>query len=329
MHGHADIEVITPVSATLTTRKWKPPRIRTDTVSVGGGFGGKTFVVQTLQIATSPSKEDTFVECCKNSDWFRHAVGGEGVGKGECRFVDVLEILRKKVNEQFSGTAVAGEDDAPLASLESDSPVADMIDPMDQLDDGAAAATARPLKRARRKANFHKVVTLPMPLHPPCAVADCHDTKDVMCYYGGKTCKKTFVRITDIPWLLAYAADEHHFQGVAAIQEPTMRDSRRCNVPEIPDLHISWDFHKRMWLAEFIEGPFLSLKKTFSMAQLLHDRWSLMQDTGFLPADIDLVAATPKQKKDAAKKFILMWCDAIVHASGQEFEELWGLAVSH
>ena len=66
---------------------------------------------------------------------------------------------------------------------------------------------------------------LVMPKRPPCTGWDPDETITLYVYwkddYGGR--RKIYLRSDAISWLLAYGADELHYQGVALVEAPQSR----------------------------------------------------------------------------------------------------------
>ena len=208
-----------------------------------------------MMVATS------FVEVNKNSEWFLKLVGGIACHKGGCKAVRILddlygEILKLGGDDQLS--AVAGQQPPAVAEDDNDE---DAADPMDLLDgdcDPSYYAAKKENKRPRRKVVRHEIKTVVMPLRPPCADASCTDTKTVMVYYAGSNGRKKYLRCEDLNWLIAYAADELHFQGVVCDGRGDIYN-KSANCPAVADLNVEWDSQTKTWRAEFVDGEFRGL----------------------------------------------------------------------
>jgi len=265
-----------------------------------------------------------FLQLDKNADWFLKGVGGGKCQKGDLKYVNVMEAIRVKFNqgEDFDddGPAVAEKNDACAATDDDESD-----DPMDALDVVMATPEKPKAPPKKKLATRSLVKSLDMPNKPPCVATD--DAKDTSAIVVYRDCKKRshaslFLRTDGVDWLLSYAADELYFQGVFPTVETAVAGMITANCPEVPDLHLEWDFHTKAWKGEFISGPSVGLTRIFGTADLTAQRLSLMRDAGIEDKEgrTDLVA------KHRAKAFITLWCQAI--ANGQphvEFEEKWGL----
>ena len=84
---------------------------------------------------------------------------------------------------------------------------------------------------------------------------------------------KLFLLVGNLDWLLAYAADELHFQGVKR-ESPEREPRKPANCAAVADLRLQWDFGSKTWEAEFVSGPFEGTTRRFCVEQLTNKRWS-------------------------------------------------------
>jgi hypothetical protein len=311
---------VAPLAAKRTSKPtWKPIQLTYDSVTVSGGFSSKTFVVRTIIVETA-TNSDSFVEVTKNADWFLKTVGSDVMQKGQCKAVKVLNVLSDKLNAQhLLPTPVVPDSDSPPAVAGAD------YDPMDALDDGLQSVQSTPVKKAKSpyKKARHQILFVDMPMRPPCADASCTDTKQVSVYYSGKTAKKLYVHCDCIGWLLAYAADELHFQGVVDIDDND--DTKIANCTAVADLHVEWDFQKKLWQSEFVDGALRGVKRSFSQADNTVDRWDKLRRASMSTVDASFADASAADKKQVAKEFIVHWCASISRGDHHTFEADWGV----
>ena len=178
---------LTPIAFSKAKAKWRPIEMRTNSLTLKGGFSGRTFVVDTLDVHDPLKAEpDTFVAIKKNEEWFLKLCGGDHMLKGNAKAVRLTEILERKMRIAVDA-AHAGRitNDAAVAE-------ADDVDPMDALDGVAEAESVAPIVSARTLARRRKhcVYTIDVPFRPPCADPGGNRTVKVQLYHGGRTLKK-------------------------------------------------------------------------------------------------------------------------------------------
>ena len=88
--------------------------------------------------------------------------------------------------------------------------------------------------------------------------------------------RNLFLGVDSIDWLLAYAADEFHFQGVVpACPAPTAHPVGNCAA--VAGLYLEWDFSANKWEAQFLEGPFAGRTKHMSIHDLDQRLWKILR----------------------------------------------------
>ena len=308
---------VTHLAAKRTSKPtWKPIKLIYDSVTISGGFSSKTFVVQTIMV-DAVTKTDSFVEVTKNADWFLKTVGSDVTQKGQCKAVKVLNELSDKLKTQhLLPTSVASESDSPPAVADAD------YDPMDALDAGVQSTPVKKGKSPYKKAR-HQILFVDMPMRPPCADASCTETKQVSVYYSGKTAKKLYVHCDCIGWLIAYAADELHFQGVVDIDDND--DTKIANCTAVADLRVEWDFQNKLWQSEFVDGALRGVKRSFSQEDNTVERWEQLRRASMSTVDASFADASAADKKQVAKEFIVHWCASISRGDHNKFEADWGV----
>ena len=188
---------------------------------------------------------------------------------------------------------------------------------------------------------------LVMPTRPECAASamQAGDTTLISLWRGPGKAKtanngKLYLRIDCLDWLLSYAADELHFQGIV----PSMPDapqSRLANCEEVSDLFVAWDFTAHAWNASFIDGPFKGTTKRVYYYDVTAALWVKLQqrltaggnfqgvrDGGWKPSrlweTVTFAYASNQQKKAAAKVLVIALCHAVTVGQDavDEFEHL-------
>ena len=115
------------------------------------------------------------------------------------------------------------------------------------------------------------------------------------------------IRSDCIDWLLSYAADEFHRQGIAETAGAGVHD-QQANCPEVPGLRLEWDFATKAWLAEFVSGTCAGAKRRFGLTDLTEEHWASMTASGASDAGGDLKSADLHRRKAVAKELIMRLC---------------------
>ena len=225
--------VMSPLSVAMGNKRgtWKPVHVE-ETIVVKGGFNTRPETAPIIRYQTSPTTVCRFVELDKNATWFLKGVGGAKTVKGDLKPVQVLQEIRQQFN------IACGEDQphttaAAVAGIEDDSQDSEQAgDPMDDLGDivvalPTAKSKPKPKAEAKRLPKRASVQQFAMPMRPNCTGYAQDDTINISVYrkpseYRNKA--KLFLREDFIHWLLSYAADELHFQGVVCVREEPERE---------------------------------------------------------------------------------------------------------
>jgi hypothetical protein len=165
-----------------------------------------------------------------------------------------MAMIRGKLNQRMGSS----DDDCDAAVAEPD--------PMDALDDLAdmfPSGTPKPSSKRRRlrdlidRGRRTVVETLSVPARPLCTGSDGGATTTISVYRLPMSSRRSngsfYLRTDDVGWLLAYAADELHFQGVIAPRH--VPQSRVGNCPAVAGLRSEWAFATGEWACEFVDGP--------------------------------------------------------------------------
>ena len=111
-----------------------------------------------------------------------------------------------------------------------------------------------------------------------------------------------YLRVDCLNWLLSYAADELHFQGVPC-NPLAAEDQKVANCAAVAGLNLEWDFWKKAWLAEFVEGPLKGVKKSFAILDYNAKLWARMRAQGICEGGEALDRAHTLQKKMARRSY--------------------------
>ena len=272
----------------------------------------------------------------KNAEWFLKGVGGAKTQKGDLKAVTVLDEIRDKLNSTAADDGRCAEPSAvagPSAVADGDDD--DAPDPMDALDevpDTPLKATKKAVRTPQKK-TARSMVTEPSAVAGPSAVADGDDRSETttVCLYlkpNNRNIKSAsiYIRVDCIDWLLAYAADELFYQGVKR-DTAADEDLKVANCPAVADVNLEWDFATHAWEAEFLAGPFQGVTRSFGIADLTAERLAKLRDVGIGQPDPRSPTSALPTKKQVAKEFITLWCDAICKER-DSFETDWELSTA-
>ena len=312
-----------PVSAANGTRgKWHPATVVSGLVSITGGYNTQGMLAQSIEYRMTGSTQ-VFVLLDKNAHWFLKGVGGGSTGKGELKEVTVMELVRdefnRKIQEGEDATAAsAGSPAAAAAETQAVVAVGDDDDPMDQLDDLPTAAQA-PRKPTPKKPDKDAVSnrrqvpqSIDVPTRPACAGLGQQEMTRI-CAYQSNVKGKFYIRSDCIDWLLAYAADELAYQGVEpSAPEPS---AAAANCPDVPDLHLEWDFDAKAWEGTFVAGTLAGTRRVVGVKDINEGMWRMLR-TESKVENCCFSKRKPKDIKNAAKSAAILWCAAV--ASGEE-----------
>ena len=325
---------MTPVLARKSKAIWQEVKIVEDQVGISGGFLVKPLSVSCIQVfvkpLSAPSPQEVtdkihmrFVEVAKNSEWFLKAVGGVKTQKGELGSVRVLEELRNRLSKKC---------DAAVAD-DSEDDIEKEDDPMDALDDVLETPCKKTKSDAKPKAKGKtmtqsSIVEVIMPKRPPCAGEDDGDFTVTLYLYGlnkhskMKNVAKVIIRVDCISWLIAYAADEHFFQGVLRVED---EEPKAANSTAVAGLNIEWDFTCDAWKAEFVSGALLGTVRTLAMTDVSEKLWKKMVASSLPGAEGNFKETSVAKKKQVCKEFMELWSGAIAAKNEKVFEKSWGL----
>ena len=214
--------------------KWKSVVVTEDVLIVTGGFNTRPEVAKSLLYTTDTTH--SYVELDKNSAWFLKGVGGPKTSKGDLKAVQVLQEIREKFVAATSGdsvTAVAELKDEAEGSDDADDPMNALDTILETVAPKAKNKAKKPLNSTPTRAMVQELV---MPKRPTCTARDQDATITISVYKRGSQVRSgkhnLYLRSDFIEWLLSYAADELHFQGIQCdIPEPEC--TKEANTPAV------------------------------------------------------------------------------------------------
>jgi hypothetical protein len=318
-----------PVSALKPNRPciWKPVHVLEGVVNVAGGYNRVPHSAASIPYKVGDTIY-TYVQIDKKATWFFRGVGGFRATRTEMRQVHVIEDIRAKFD------AWQPEPESQAHAPDDDYDAMDALDVLDADGENDGTLTAKGRKTTRikyeAKAKMHaEVRDIFMPMRPTCIAGDSTSTKLISVYKKPVNTSRLpalWLRTDCLNWLLAYAADELHYQGVASTLDSAVADvqqPRIGNCPEVDDLYLAWDFGAKEWVASFVAGPCDGTIKRFGASHLTNRRWSQLQSNDAVVGDRS--TSTPTYKKSIAKAFITKWCASITRNESGAFESDWGL----
>ena len=365
---------LAPVAASSghnTRGKWKTVKVEQGLVNILGGFGVGFHNAASIDFSVGDGAgcytTHTYVLLDKNAQWFLKGAGGDKVQKGDVKAVKIIDTIRENFREACCTTddvQCTTADDVQCITADE---VVDegVVDPMDALKvrqicaepirngvNGSGTKGKRPRPDINKKKGDPSMTRsvmrqLVMPTRPECAASamQAGDTTLISLWRGPGKAKtanngKLYLRIDCLDWLLSYAADELHFQGIV----PSMPDapqSRLANCEEVSDLFVAWDFTAHAWNASFIDGPFKGTTKRVYYYDVTAALWVRLQqrvtaggnfqgvrDGGWKPSrlweTVTFAYASNQQKKAAAKVLVIALCHAVTVGQDavDEFEHL-------
>ena len=309
---------------------------------------GANGLVRTLVFVSETEYESRFGKADTYTGWVKATQAGEpgyllpesmlrrrprrrsrSSGQPEANDKAPCSEIRDKLNSTAEPSAVAG----PSAVADSDDD--DAPDPMDALDevpDTLIKATKKAVRTPHKK-TARSMVTEPSAVAGPSAVADGDDRSETttVCLYlkpNNRNIKSAsiYIRVDCIDWLLAYAADELFYQGVKR-DTAADEDLKVANCPAVADVNLEWDFDTHVWEAEFLAGPFQGVTRSFGIADLTASRLARLRSVGIGQPDPRSPTSALPTKKQVAKEFITLWCDAICKER-DSFETDWELSAT-
>ena len=288
----------------LSSKAWS-------TYSVAITRAAKPPVASSIKLAVLTT---SFWSWTKNDAWFLKGVGGPKVQKGDLKAVTAIAMLRKVFASQIEGNDDDHTAVADAACPDEDTAVADDgVDPMDAMDalpDVDQNMTKKPVKKRAKKGDpvFRaSTQAILVPTRRPCAGGDGNAKTVISVYRQPLSDKRTnsnlYLRVDCVAWLLSYAADELHFQGITP--SSTSHDPLVGNCTSVPDLHVESDFATKEWDGRFVTGPMAGASYRQSGKNSNASMWQQLEGLSLVQGS--LTEAKRPQLKSAAKELVILW----------------------
>ena len=133
-----------PQSRGAVGPRWRPVRVRTDQVSVDGGYSSAPQIVDSISITDQQGHVETFFKIVKRSSWFNKMIAGKEVRNGQLRCVDVLDELRDKIDHKLGLGGFAEDEPPAVADTEQ-------FDPMDALEELTPKKVNKPMPQRPKR----------------------------------------------------------------------------------------------------------------------------------------------------------------------------------
>jgi hypothetical protein len=309
-----------PLAATACgTNRWHAVSVVESMVNVTGGFSSKGESARTIRYQTEDAIH-TYLEMDKNAQWFLKGVGGSKVRKGDLKAVTAMMLVRQLFAKQLGEDL--DEEPAVADGEGSSAPVGGEVDPMDAMDELPEVVPVANKQHAKKKFNARIsnraiVQDLLVPARPAC-IAGCEDEHIIISVYrrpvsSGRSQSALYLRVSCVDWLLSYAADELHCQGVKA-SSPTPSPKKAGNCSAVADLYLEWDFNDKEWEASFVSGALLGMTTRMDLTALDIVTWNILKADDLVEGYLSKASAV--QKKNALKDVVIMWAAAAAYNGG-------------
>ena len=314
---HAENRVVPMCEADSDLGPWKAAQILPDHITMELGFSRMAYQAETVSIEVGGLMR-RFVHFKKQHTWFVAAVGGPQMRKANMVAVRVIEELNSKVWGCAKGEDVdrSGDQDQDedVPQVQDD----EVIDPMERLcpvmpEDRLETPKKKP-RRCKESQRSH-VREIEMPMRPPCVQKGQPEWKQVRFYVGRPQSRALWIDIEDIDWLISYAADEHHYQGVARIE-----DSEQ----PAQDYEIEWDYDMKRYDCRINVGPQSGLIVQCDVDTVLTKDVYEKLSEAHACYDVFWSQTTVSLRKQACRKYLQLWCEATTQGKQSEFEASWG-----
>ena len=293
--GDSLAEAPAPIARPPLGHTWRPVSIEA-AFTLGGGYlrPKKHFALES-RVSITNNIERTYIRINKNDDWVLKAVAGDKAQRGALRRCKAIELIREKMTEwspMKKDAVAATKDEDPMSALEA-------------VQEDTAPAPKRRYSRKRPKLQ-ELVVT--MPKRCPYAAPECKETKEVSVMADGTN--QLWLLKEDVPWLMAYMADENGFGSVAVTADDTAVAEPNC--PDVPGLCVEWDWATGDgFTAEFVTGPLAGTQriacKISNFTKEKYDRLSAIHKYEKIFCD-----AGPAELKTAVHQHLVSHCSELL-----------------
>ena len=273
------------------------------TFTVKGGLNSKPCVLETMEVATGTGVRH-LCRVNKNDSWLLKCSAGREARKGVLKRSKVLETLKKKLGDVSRKDSVVTESTSAPSEEGAN-------DPMNHLDDLAEGGAERSPKKPKYcpKRVCNQVQKVEMPMRPPeSAGSAVAGHRQVHAMARGTN--QLWIAVEDVSWLVNYVAAEVALGGVAEEQDESDTEGN-C---ELPQLRMKYDFAKRLWQGDFVDGPLRGKIYTSSVTNMTAEKWATVQAA----VAVEFEKATLQELKEGTRLFLLSHCKTVVaqHDSG-------------
>ena len=284
-------------------RSWRRVFAVSGTMAISGGYGGKIQRLAQTVVYEMDGRVWSFVHLHKHAPWFVHAVAGTDASKNDIGAVRVLDHIRTQFAQAVT-TEDSSEDTTAVAE-----PILGDVDPMDELEE--VALPVKTVKKTKKSRCQTQLRALTMPKRPPCSGVE-RDLTTIIYVYSPPKCKSLYLRVDCLDWLLSYAADEHHYQGIE-------RDESDVTSTAVAASSVRWDFTAKHWKGEVFVGPNAGQSTCFSPDEMTKERWELLADLSKVEGF--WCRSSSGNRRAAAKAVVELWCAAKVRCERLPWEK--------
>ena len=132
---------------------------------------------------------------------------------------------------------------------------------------------------------------------------------------GQTKSKALHIRLEDVDWLCFYAADQHHFQGIA-----------RCPGVDpntaVAATHVEWDYNNKTWDVKVNDQSY-----DIPFGIMTDEMYDKLAGAYFGGHEEGSQRYQSVQRCKACSKLLEMWCEAALQNKQQEFENEWGCQI--
>ena len=122
-----------------------------------------------------------------------------------------------------------------------------------------------------------------------------------------------WIRLDCIDWLVSYAADEHHYQGVDRSDPHAAVAVRDCD--------LDFDYQEKTWECKINVGVYKGKTLRLGDRQLTKEMYEKAAASDPDAVDMYWSKASVQIKRKACRAYLKLWSEAAIQGSLQEFED--------
>ncbi len=273
--------------------KWSSVDLKTQ-MTFQGGYQKKSHPLDLQAIHTTKGTEH-FVAVRKTEIWLLAACRGPSYRRGDLSRSKIIEILKTKAEhlEKFGDN-----DDDPMAHI--------VCDDADGPPPEKKKKKTSPLKRRE-----DQVLRVEVDLVPKAADPTSTAKKSVRVLLCGRQ-KLVHVHSEDLPWLVAYIADEVNFGGVVSDVSDVASAVAEANTT-VPGLRVEWDFQQLTWTGSFVSGPLQGRSVSCAPTNMTDTKWNQLMAAERVTGTWD--AAALHDVDEGARLYLEMHCENLLGAA--------------